>query len=243
MSARTAHSLFYTLGRNASRRRCPPKRASLWGSLMGHRRKQTDVEQLDLLLAVLLRAKVLLEGQQARPAAAPTSAVPRERSTATAPLPSPAVELALVGNRLHVTLRGFLDVPQAEAMLLDLERVLRRMQPGFDVISDVSRLGGVTSAALPLLRRAATALVEAGMRQMVRVVGSAPGAAVSAGRAAEGVYQARVVTSAAEARRLLDGLSAVETAAQTSPPAPRIARRRGGRRRETGPGPVAKVHR
>ena len=198
---------------------------------------------LDRMRALLLRADALWEGQAARLAATPRAAGPHGKPEASRES-AHGVDVSTEKNRLHLTLQGFLDVPQAEAALSDVERALGRLRPGFDVISDVSRLGALTAGAVPLVRRLATALVEAGMRQMVRVVGSSPGAATNVARAVEGLYQARVVASTAEAENLLDrSLNAGRTAAPASPPAPPSGRRRGARGRVSAPAPAAKGRR
>ena len=171
---------------------------------MGQRRKQKDGEQLDQVRAMLLRANALRAGYEARRAAPADGVLPRRPDSGSLPTSAHVVDVSLEKQRMFCTLRGFLDGPQAESVLRDIHSALAKLQPGFDVITDVSRLGAVTSTALPILRRTATALVEAGMRRMVRVVGSAPGGANSVARAAEGLYEARVATSAAEASRLLD---------------------------------------
>ncbi len=172
---------------------------------MGQRRRQTSDAQLDQLRALLLRADALRAGYEERLAAPPRTRQVRGARTPTRPAPTYGVDVSVEKQRLSVTMRGFLDFAQAELLLADLRAALATLRPGFDVITDVSRLGTVTPAAFPLLRRAATAYVEAGMRRMVRVVGSAQGAATSVARAAEGLYEARVVASAAEAAHLLDG--------------------------------------
>ncbi len=198
------------------------------------RRKQ---KELDALQAVLLRARALLEGR----AVAGRAVLPQAKRTPGRPAPPHTVEVLVDKNRLHCTVGGFLGEAQGEALLLDLQLAQDRLRPGFDAITDVSRLGGVAPAAFPLLRRATTALVEGGMRRLVRVVGAAPGAAATVARITEGLFDARVVTSVAEATRLLDGdLTATETAAPPSPPAPPTGRRRGERRPESAPGPAAK---
>jgi hypothetical protein len=205
--------------------------------------RQPKRASLDPLRALLLRADALWAGQAGRLSAVPPTPGHRAKADASASELAQAVELSVEENRLHLTLRGFLDAPQAEALLVDLQIALARLRPGFDVISDVSTLGGLTSTATPLLRRAATSLVEAGMRRMVSVVGSSKGAATTVARAVEGIYEARVVASTAEAARLLDRVNGERTAAPPSPPAPPTAPRRGARRRESAPAPAAKGRR
>lgn len=191
------------------------------------RRKQQDVE---LLQALLLRARALLDGRRA---ATRQAALPAAKPTPSLPARPHTVEVLVERNRLHCTLRGFLDATQGEAILLDVQLALAQLRPGFDVIADVSRLGGVAPAAFPVLRRAATAFVEGGMRRLIRVVGAAPGAAATFARVTEGLFEARVVASLAEASRLLDGLSEGRTARRRSPPAPRTGRRTGVTRWES----------
>ncbi len=200
--------------------------------------KQVDI---DGFRAVLLRASALLEG---RLAAAQRPPRPRAKPRPRPRVQPHTVEVLLDANRLHCALRGFVDVAEGEAILLDIQRALVRLRPGFDVVADVSRLGGVAPAAFPLLRRAATAFVEGGMRRLVRVVGAAPGAAAIVARLTEGLFEARVATSVMEAARLLDGhLSEKGTAAPPSPLAPPTGRHRGERRRESAPAPATKGRR
>jgi len=204
---------------------------------MGRRKRQ----DMDVLKALLLRARALLDGRRA---AARHAALPEAKAAAKptlSPLAQPhTVEVLVEKNRLHCTLRGFLDVTQGEAILLDIQLAQARLRPGFDVIADVSRLGGVAPAAFPLLRRAATAFIEGGMRRLVRVVGAAPGAAATVARLTEGLYEARVVASMAEATRLLDGLTAGRTANPRSRRAPHSVRRTGVTRWESAPGQKAR---
>ncbi len=202
-----------------------PETAGRAGVLLGgvplrQRRKPQNVEQLDQLWALLLRANALRLGDAGRLAARAVD--PHAHTTHRIPAPGYALDVALQKRRLHLTLRGFLDAAEAESMLAELRAALAQLGPGFDVVADVSALGGLTSAALPFFRRAATAFVEAGMRRMVRVVGSARGAATAVARASEGLYEARAVASAAEAALLLDGeLAAAEAAREASPPTAR----------------------
>jgi len=198
---------------------------------------------LDPLRALLLRADALWEGQAGRLSAASPMPGHRPKAEGSNSELAHAVEVSLEDNRLHLTLRGFLDTPQAEALLVDLQIAVARLRPAFDVVSDVSGLGGLTSTATPLLRRAATSLVEAGMRRMVSVVGSSKGAATTVARAVEGIYEARVVASTAEAARLLDAVNGERTAAPPSPLAPPTAHHKGARRRESAPAPAAKGRR
>ena len=174
--------------------------------------------ELDRLRALLLRAAALRKGQPGRDAAAPAEPGKWNKPTGRSAESGHEVEVSVAENRLHLTLRGFFDLAQADAMLLDVQLAFARLKPGFDVISDVSRLGTLTNAAGPVVRRMATSLVEGGMRQMVRVVGSAPGGATSMARAVEGVYTARVASSKADAARILDGgVGADSTAVQPWP--------------------------
>ena len=208
---------------------------------MGRMRPEADVDRVQ---AHLLRAAALLQGNRARLAAPPPP--PRSGATPSRGVPNTghSVEVLEEQNRLHSKLLGFFDVEQGEAMVVDIKLALARLRPGFDVISDTSKLGTVTPASLPALRRVATALVEAGMRQLVRVVGAAPGAAHAVARAVEGLYAGRVVASFDEATRLLDdALNKTRTATPPSRPAPRTERRRGAKRRESAAAPAAKGRR
>ena len=198
--------------------------------------------ELDNLRALLLRAAALRQGQGARDAAATAEPGEWAKHAVRSPEKGHEVEVSDETNRLHLTMRGFFDLADAEAMLLDVQLALARLKPGFDVISDVSRLGALTNAAGPVLRRVTTALVEGGMRQMVRVVGSAPGAATNVARAVEGLYAARVASSTAEAARILDRATRAE-ASPPSPPQEPSGRRRGAKRRESAPGSTVKSRR
>lgn len=162
-------------------------------------------DALDVLRALFLRADALREGRVAHERAAETNGHrPRKRSYARR---DSTFEVRVLEreNQLRTTLRGFIDAERAGALLEQVERALPRLRPGFDVISDVSGLGTLTAAAHPKLRRAAAELVQAGMRQMVRVVGVSNGAAADIARVTEGLYEARLVPSLAEALRVLSG--------------------------------------
>jgi hypothetical protein len=172
-------------------------------------------------------ADALRAGSAARARAAEAPLPRSGRPASPGSLDAFAVEASDALQRLHLRLSGFVDAAQARAFLAEVQRALSQLRPGFDVLSDVSRLGTVTADAHPVLRRVATALVGAGMRQMVRAVGGAPAGATAVVRASEGLYQARVVASAAEAARLLDAsLNSPRAATPPSPPAPPTGRRR-----------------
>jgi hypothetical protein len=208
---------------------------------MGARGRIRESE-LDRVRALLLMADALRAGSAARAAEA---ALPRPGR----PAPSRAgaafdVEVSEREQRLHVRLSGFVDAAQATGFLAAVQQALSGLRPGFDVLSDVSRLGTVTADAHPVLRRVATALVEGGMRQMVRVVGGAPAGATALVRASEGLYTARVVASTAEAARLLDaGINSKRAATPPSPPAPPTGHHRGLPRTAPAPGHTARVRR
>jgi hypothetical protein len=200
-------------------------------------------EALDLLRALLLRAEALRGGSATR-ARPPETNGRRPRKKSYAHRDSTfEVKVLERENQLRTTLRGFIDAERAEALLAQVERVLPRLRPGFDVISDVSGLGTVTAAAHPMLRRAAAELVEAGMRQMVRVVGASGGAAADVARVTEGLYEARVVPSMAAAMRVLSELSSTRTANPRSPPDPPTEHQTGELRRAAGPGHTARTGR
>jgi hypothetical protein len=210
---------------------------------MGARGRIREAE-LDRLRALLLMADALRAGnaERARAAEAPLPRPGRPASTGTRD--AFEVDVSHAAQRLHLRLSGFIDAAQARAFLAEVQRALGGLQPGFDVLSDVSRLGTVTADAHPVLRRVATALVEAGMRQMVRAVGGAPAGATAVVRASEGLYRARVVASAAEAARLLDAsLNSGRIATPPSPLDPRTARRKALPRKAPAAGHTARVRR
>jgi len=214
------------------------------GTSTARRRGRPDSsEALDLLRALLLRAEALREGSVARARALATKHHRPRKKSYTRRDSTFEVQVLERENQLRTTLRGFIDAERAEALLAQVERVLPRLRPGFDVISDVSSLGAVTAAAHPMLRRAAAELVEAGMRQMIRVVGASGGAAADVARVTEGFYEARVVPSLAEALRVLSELSSARTAAPPSPPDQPTGPQTGALRRAAGPGHTARTGR
>lgn len=171
---------------------------------------------IDVLRAYLLRADVLREGTKARLAEEDRVETRRARSVTRVAEIARAVEVSADKNRLDIKVHGFLDAAQATAMLLELQLALPRLRPGFDVVFDVSRVGSLTSSAMPLLRRAASALVEAGIRRMVRV-GLSPAAAALTG-AVEGAYPARAVASTSEAAHLLEHGTSSPLSLRLGPP-------------------------
>ncbi|HMK73041.1 MAG TPA: hypothetical protein VK454_06860 [Myxococcaceae bacterium] len=105
-------------------------------------------------------------------------------------------------NRLSLRLVGLLDDAEARAVAHDVERAFARLQPGFSAIVDLSELGTVRPEATEALRSLAAVLAAAGLRQLVRVGGSAT-AEVLVARALEGPYASRVAHSVEEAELAL----------------------------------------
>lgn len=74
-------------------------------------------------------------------------------------------------NRLYVVLSGNFDTEDAKMILVELERRLQDLEPGFDVINDIRHVK-FANVSTALQIKKGTGLVEKyGARHIVRVVG------------------------------------------------------------------------
>lgn len=109
-------------------------------------------------------------------------------------------------NYITVTVKGKLEINDIQALAVRLLSDVKRLQPGFIVISDISEMAPASEDGRLVIQDAMRALREAGLGQAIRVV--APAMQITANqmqrtsRAAG--YTAIEVASVAEAERTLD---------------------------------------
>jgi hypothetical protein len=107
-------------------------------------------------------------------------------------------------NRLLLTLQGRPDVAELVRAEPDLVATLARLQPPFDVLSDVRELESLDDLPPDELTRLVGLIIARGVRRTVRVVGRAAGGAVHMERVARPLgLQARLAFSLEEAEQVL----------------------------------------
>lgn len=74
-------------------------------------------------------------------------------------------------NRLYITVAGYLEEPERKAAMKALVAEAGTLQPGFDVISDITGLHPSNQAGFNDFLRARSALKLKGLGRVVRVVG------------------------------------------------------------------------
>jgi len=74
-------------------------------------------------------------------------------------------------NRLYITLSGHLDDSEQKEASLAIIGEAGKLKPGFDLISDVSRLRPTDDAGLKQLARVQEFLRDHGLRRAIRVTG------------------------------------------------------------------------
>ncbi len=111
-------------------------------------------------------------------------------------------------NRLYLTLQGFLtDAELHKAYALTIAEI-KKLQPGFDVINDISDFKPATPLGAEDIQRAQVFAKEHGAKRIIRVVGKDKVASVIAtmqfsrtSRTAG--YEAEIVATVEEAEKLL----------------------------------------
>jgi len=164
------------------------------------RRPRTSPAKLHRHRLEALRSLLALVESLSRPEGTPAAVrMPLRRTALSGPS---RVQVVPEHNRLSLRLVGLLDDAEARAVAHDVERAFARLRPGFSAIVDLSELGTVRPEATEALRSLAAVLAAAGLRQLVRVGGSAT-AEVLVARALEGPYASRVAHSVEEAELAL----------------------------------------
>jgi anti-anti-sigma regulatory factor len=111
-------------------------------------------------------------------------------------------------NRLYLTMAGHLDGAERQVVTKALMAEAAKLQPGFDIVSDISALHATDEAGFKDLLRAKAALKLKGSGRVVRVV-KIPLSRIQITRVSEAAgYDSDCVDSVEEADRLLDELRA-----------------------------------
>jgi hypothetical protein len=108
-------------------------------------------------------------------------------------------------NRLYITLKGFLTDEEAKNAADLVIAEIRRLRPGFDVITDVSEFKATSPVGTQDIARGQKAAVDGGARRFVRVVSQEILGVHQFQRVAKTTgVTAEVAGSVAEAERLLE---------------------------------------
>jgi len=112
-----------------------------------------------------------------------------------------------VKNRLYLRLAGMMMDEDAKKVAETILAEIRKLRPGFAVINDISELKPASEKASEELRRAQDASAKAGVKRVIRVVGSKTITNMQWNRTlreAQGM-NAETVATVEDAERLLDG--------------------------------------
>lgn len=107
-------------------------------------------------------------------------------------------------NRLYLTLAGLLDEGTAEAHVEDLLAAADGLEPGFDMVNDISEFTPMTDAATATIERGKHGLAERGVSAVVRVTGESVVGKMQFSRVGEEAYHVATAETVAEAEDLLD---------------------------------------
>jgi len=112
-------------------------------------------------------------------------------------------------NALLCIIKGKLDRSEAQAYVAKLQEGVDRLEPGFAMIADLRAFIPTGEEIYQVLLAGTSYAVDHGLSRVVRIVDDSVGAQVGQLQANRGSrelgYQTNVVTSMAEAERLLDG--------------------------------------
>lgn len=75
-------------------------------------------------------------------------------------------------NRIYITITGILNFEEAQKAKQDIESSIMGIQPGFDVVNDISKLIRADEKAGTILKEIIIILIQKGVRRVVRVVGT-----------------------------------------------------------------------
>lgn len=74
-------------------------------------------------------------------------------------------------NRLYLKLEGILDEETAEDHVVDMLSAADELEPGFDMVNDISEFKPMTQQATDTIERGKRGLTERGVSAVVRVTG------------------------------------------------------------------------
>jgi hypothetical protein len=109
-------------------------------------------------------------------------------------------------NRIYLTLEGHMDAEDTKAAADAVVDAAERMDPGFDLVNDMSTFVPTSDEAMEHIKRGKKGLAENGQAAAVRVVSESTTGQMQFDRAGEGVeeYALAKAESVAEAEKLLD---------------------------------------
>lgn len=111
-------------------------------------------------------------------------------------------------NRLYITLKGAVSQADSQQLASQVIKDIKKMKPGFDVVTDISEFEPATQKAAEALGLVHKAMIDQGVNRIVRVVGMELKATVGKiqfERASRGAgIVAETVESLDAAERLLD---------------------------------------
>jgi anti-anti-sigma regulatory factor len=82
------------------------------------------------------------------------------------------IKVSIPQNRLCITIIGTLSVEEAKKARQTIESSIAQLQPGFDVINDISKLIRADDIAGSVLKEIMILLIQKGVKRVVRVVGT-----------------------------------------------------------------------
>jgi hypothetical protein len=108
-------------------------------------------------------------------------------------------------NRLYMTLEGRVDAETAHEALEELETAyLDRLEPGFDVVNDISGFEPISQEAARAIERGKAALGEAGASAVARVMGDSVIGQMQFERHGDDEYHVATAESREQAEVFLD---------------------------------------
>ena len=115
------------------------------------------------------------------------------------------IQISVPKNRIYLGLEGYFDDEAARAAADQTIAGLRKLKPGFDMVSDITQFKPATQQAAEHIVRAQKALKEMGVHRLVRVVGGNALAKMQMQRTATQVgLDAEYAATREEAERMLD---------------------------------------
>ncbi|MFC7080502.1 hypothetical protein [Halorussus caseinilyticus] len=111
-------------------------------------------------------------------------------------------------NRLYVTLAGRFDEDEAAASAERTIEATERLDPGFDVVTDIRELEASPQEAKTHLERSKLFLSAHDVGTVVRVVGDSPLAEMQFDRTGDAEYAVETAESVEAAEKLLDDADA-----------------------------------
>lgn len=111
-------------------------------------------------------------------------------------------------NRLYITLVGFFHQDEMKACTDTTIAEIKKLKPGFDVVTDVSQFKPVGQEALDEVARGQAFFKSAGIRHGIRIEGDAVLSSNQFSRVGKAVdYNPNIVKTVADADKLLDSYS------------------------------------